>query len=78
MKAHIASLINAVALISLSLWGYFSSDTPSPTALIPTGIGVILLVLNNGVKKVNAARLGEHLLMMETNKQMKSYHTKLA
>ncbi len=53
MKAHIASLINAAALISLSLWGYFSSDTPSLTALIPTVIGVILIAINNGVKKEN-------------------------
>ncbi len=50
MKAHIASLINAITLIILSLWGYFSSDTPSFTALIPTVIGIALLMLNKGVK----------------------------
>jgi len=53
MKAHTASLINAILLIALSSWGYFSSETPSVTALIPTFIGVILLFLNNGVKKEN-------------------------
>ena len=53
MKAHTASLINALILIALSLWGYFSSETPSMTALIPTAIGVVLLALNNGVKKEN-------------------------
>ena len=53
MKAHIASLINAVVLIALSLWGYFSSETPSMTALIPTAIGAALLLLNPGVKKEN-------------------------
>ena len=53
MKAHTASLINAILLIVLPLWGYLSSDTPSPTALIPAAIGVILLALNFGVKKEN-------------------------
>ena len=53
MKAHTASLINAVVLIALSAWGYFSSDTPSVTALIPGFIGVLLLALNGGVKKEN-------------------------
>ena len=53
MKAHTASLINAILLITLSLWGYVASDTPSFTALIPTFVGVILLALNRGVKNEN-------------------------
>ena len=53
MKAHTASLINAVLLIVLPLWGYLSSETPSVTALIPAFIGVALLVMNYGVKKEN-------------------------
>ena len=53
MKAHTASLINAVLLIVLPLWGYLSSETPSKTALIPAGIGIILLVMNPGVKEEN-------------------------
>lgn len=55
MKAHIASLINAILLITLSLWGYLSSATPSLTALIPTFVGVILLILNKGLKNENKA-----------------------
>jgi hypothetical protein len=51
MKAYTASFINALLLIILPLWGYFSSDTPSITALIPAFIGAVLLGLNNGVKK---------------------------
>ncbi len=51
MKAHVANLINAVALIVMGLWGYFA--TQSPTAFIPVGFGVILLLLNGGVKKEN-------------------------
>lgn len=53
MKAHTASLINAIILIVFGLWGYFGSTTPSFTALIPAIIGVMLLVLNNGIKKEN-------------------------
>jgi hypothetical protein len=53
MKANKASLINAILLIVLSLWGFSSSETPSITALIPTFIGVVLIVLNNGVKNEN-------------------------
>lgn len=53
MKAHRASLINAILLITLSLWGYISSATPSLTALIPTFVGVILLILNKGIKHEN-------------------------
>ena len=53
MKAHTASLINAVLLVGLGAWGYFGSEDPSPTALIPIVMGSILLALNNGVKKEN-------------------------
>jgi hypothetical protein len=53
MKAHTASLINALLLIILPLWGYLSSDTPSITALIPAFIGSALLAMNYGVKKEN-------------------------
>jgi len=53
MKAHTASLINAIILIVLSLWGYMASETPSFTALIPTIVGVLLLAMNRGVKNEN-------------------------
>lgn len=53
MKAHTASLINAILLISLSAWGYLSSETPSITALIPFFVGVILLFFNKGIKEEN-------------------------
>tara|TARA_X000000950_G_scaffold277469_1_gene366954 strand:+ start:4721 stop:5071 length:351 start_codon:yes stop_codon:yes gene_type:complete len=53
MKAHIVSLIHAFALIGLGGYGYLSSDTPSVTALIPVVFGVLLLAMNNGVKKEN-------------------------
>ena len=53
MNAHTASLINAITLIVFSSWGYLSSDTPSITALIPTFVGVILLLINKGIKNEN-------------------------
>lgn len=53
MKTHTVSLLNAIVLIVMSLWAYFGSDNPSPTAMIPGIFGIVLLVLNNGVKKEN-------------------------
>lgn len=53
MKAHTASLLNAFLLIALSSWGYFTSNSPSATALIPAFIGVVLLLLNRGIQKEN-------------------------
>ena len=53
MKAHMASLQNAIILIAFGLWGYLGSDTPSFTSLIPVAIGFILLILNHGIRKEN-------------------------
>ena len=53
MNAATANLINGIVLIAMGLWGYLSSATPSPTALIPVGFGAILLLLTSGVKKEN-------------------------
>jgi len=47
------SAINAISLIIIGLFGYFQSQTPSPTAFIPVIFGVILLALNSGVKSQN-------------------------
>ncbi|MEO1642669.1 MAG: hypothetical protein AAFR74_04980 [Pseudomonadota bacterium] len=53
MKAHTASFINALTLVGMSAWAYFSSETPSVTALIPAGFGVALLLCLPGVKSEN-------------------------
>ncbi len=53
MKAHTLSLVNAILLISMSSWGYLSSETPSPTSLIPLFFGVVIILCYNGVKKEN-------------------------
>ena len=42
MNAATANLINALTLIAMSLWGYFGSETPSPTAFIPAAFGAVL------------------------------------
>ena len=55
MKASLSSLLNAVILISMGLWGYFESESKAITALIPVIIGIILLLVNKGVKNENKA-----------------------
>ena len=64
MKANTISLINAILLISLSIWGYLSSETPSITALIPTVFGILLMLLNKGVKNEN--KVAAHLAVLLT------------
>ena len=53
MKPHVSSFISAIILILVGSWSYFSSDTRSVTALIPVFIGLVLLVLNSGIKREN-------------------------
>jgi len=53
MNAHNSSLINALILIAMPAWAYFGGDAASKTALIPAAFGVILLLLNPGLKKEN-------------------------
>ena len=53
MKVHTTSLINALILVIMGLWGYFESDSRPVTALIPVVVGIILVAINNGVKKEN-------------------------
>jgi hypothetical protein len=51
MKASFYNVLNSIVLISLGLWGYL--DVQAPTALIPVGFGVILLLCTIGLKKEN-------------------------
>ncbi len=62
MKAHIASLLNAIVLIIIGTWGYFISG--SPTSLIPVAIGVVLIFLNNGIK--NSNKVIAHIAVLVT------------
>ena len=52
MNAHKASLINGFILVLIGAWGAFESNY-SPTSFIPVVAGVIILILNNGVKAEN-------------------------
>ena len=64
MKAHTASLINALILIGFGLWAYFGSETPSKTALIPVGFGIIILSLYKGIKKED--KIVAHVVVLLT------------
>ena len=64
MKAHTVSLINSLVLVIIGLWGYFDSDSRPITALIPVIVGVILLIINSGVKKEN--KIAAHIAVLLT------------
>ena len=64
MKAHVASLINAVILIGFGLWAYLGSETPSKTALIPVVFGAVILSLYRGVKSEN--KIVAHIAVLLT------------
>ncbi|MEM9329916.1 MAG: hypothetical protein AAGA53_01245 [Pseudomonadota bacterium] len=53
MKAHTASLLNAITLMIMSAWAYLSSQSPSFTALIPAAFGLALVGCYFGVKNEN-------------------------
>ena len=63
MKPHKISFVNAVTLISFGLWGYIDVDY-SPTALIPVVFGVIILILNPGLKREN--KVIAHIVVLLT------------
>ena len=52
-KPYQISAVNAVSLIALGSYGYIQSDSPSMTALIPVIFGVLLLLMNSGIKSEN-------------------------
>ena len=64
MKAHTVSLINSLVLVTMGLWGYLDSDSRPITALIPVIVGVILLIINSGVKKEN--KIAAHIAVLLT------------
>lgn len=64
MKAHTASLINALVLIGFGLWAYLGSETPSSTALIPVVFGAVILSLYKGVQKEN--KIMAHIAVLLT------------
>ncbi|MAM05130.1 MAG: hypothetical protein CMD06_04125 [Flavobacteriales bacterium] len=59
MKTYQANLLNAIILIIMPLWAYFTFEgtvekpEQSITAFIPLFLGVVLLLCNGGLKKEN-------------------------
>ena len=65
MKPHKISFVNAMTLISFGLWGYFDGDAEKNiTALIPVFFGIIILVLNSGLKK--KSKVVSHIVVLLT------------
>ena len=58
------NLINSIALISMSVWGYI--DTNSFTALIPAVFGVILIILGTILINEKLVKLSAHLVVLFT------------
>ena len=58
------NLINSIALISMSAWGYV--DTNSFTALIPAFFGILLLILGTMLTNEKLVKLSAHLVVLFT------------
>lgn len=64
MKPYQINLVTAVILIALGLWGYLASTSPSPTALIPVGFGIVFAAATPVLRKENKAVA--HVLVLLT------------
>lgn len=64
MKPYLINFLNAIVLVSLGSWAYFTSDHPSVTALIPVFTGIILIALTPGFK--NGNRILAHIAVILT------------
>jgi uncharacterized membrane protein len=58
------SMVFGVLLIAVGLLGYFGTDTTSPTALIPAGIGLLLLLLGLLALKEGLRKHAMHVAAM--------------
>lgn len=64
MKPFQANLLNAFVLITMGMWGYLSSDTPSGTALIPVAFGVLFIIVTPPFKTEN--KVVAHVVVLLT------------
>ena len=64
MNTHIANLTNAAVMIVMGSWPTCLLVNPSPTSLIPVFLGVILVVMSQGVKHEQKAQA--HVAVMVT------------
>ena len=58
------NLINSIALISMSAWGYI--DTNSITAIIPWAFGLILFILGLTLANEKLIKLSAHIIVLFT------------
>ena len=64
MKPFRANFLNAIILIAMGLWGYFSSDSPSNTALIPVAFGLLFAVVTPPFR--NGNKVVAHVVVLLT------------
>ena len=67
MKSHKVNLINSLVLIILGFWGaypYILTQTGSLTSIIPIIFGILLLLLNPGLKK--ECKIRSHIVVLLT------------
>lgn len=64
MKPYLINLLNAIVLVTLGSWAYFTSDHPSATALIPVFAGIVLIAITPGFKRGN--RVLAHIAVVLT------------
>lgn len=64
MTPAFATILNGLVLVTLSLYGYLSSDTPSVTALIPAIFGLIFVISYPMMKKEN--KVVAHIVVVLT------------
>ena len=64
MKPYRANMINAIVLILMGIWGYLAAEGRPPTALIPVGFGVVLLLATKGMVVEN--KMIAHVVVLLT------------
>lgn len=64
MKPYQVNILNATILMTLGLWGYLASTSPSPTALIPVGFGTIFVLATPSLRKDN--KMVAHVVVLLT------------
>ena len=64
MKPYRMNLLCALILVLFGTWGYLGSETPSPTALIPVGFGILFALGTPWLRREN--KVVAHILVLLT------------
>ena len=64
MKPFQVNFINGIVLIVMGLWGYFGSEEPSNTALIPVAFGLLFAAVTPPFRMGN--RVVAHIVVLLT------------